>query len=101
MFGNDGVAAVKKEMLQLHDRKVMIAKKSVDLTRDQKREALEYLMFLKRKRGERVKGRGCADGHCGSCGGCGILTWYVGTLLASVCASASFYLSATLSFQEH
>jgi hypothetical protein len=63
MFGNDGVAAVKKEMLQLHDRKVMIAKKSVDLTRDQKREALEYLMFLKRKRNGKVKGRGCADGR--------------------------------------
>ena len=50
-------------MLQLHDRKVMIAKKSVDLTRDQKREALEYLMFLKQKRSGKVKERGCADGH--------------------------------------
>ena len=49
-------------MLQLHDQKVMITKKSVDLTRDQKREALEYLMFLKHKRSGKVKGRGCAYG---------------------------------------
>ena len=41
----------------------MISKKSVDLTRDQKREALEYLMFLKRKRSGKGKGRGCVDGR--------------------------------------
>jgi len=41
----------------------MEAKKSVDLTRDQKREALEYQMFLKRKRSGKVTGRGCADGR--------------------------------------
>ena len=29
---------------------------------EQKKEALAYLMFLKRKRGGKIKGRGCADG---------------------------------------
>ena len=47
MFGQDGVAAVKKEMQQLHDRKVMAAKHSSDLTPEQKKQALAYLMFLK------------------------------------------------------
>ena len=47
MFGKDGVAAVKKEMQQLHDHKVMAAKHSSDLTPEQKKQALAYLMFLK------------------------------------------------------
>jgi hypothetical protein len=63
VFGDDGVAAVKKEMLQLHDRKVMAPKHVTDLTPEQKREALAYLMFLKRKRCGKIKGRGCADGR--------------------------------------
>ena len=49
MFREDGVAAVKKEMQQLHDRKVMVAKHSAELTPEQKKEALAYLMFLKWK----------------------------------------------------
>ena len=62
MFGEAGVEAVKKEMQQLHDRQVMKAKEAKELTREQKKEALAYLMFLKRKRGGKIKGRGCADG---------------------------------------
>ena len=49
MFGEDGVAAIKKEMEQLHDRKVMTAKHSAELMPKQKKEALAYLMFLKWK----------------------------------------------------
>jgi hypothetical protein len=63
VFGEDGVAAVKKEMLQLHDRKVMEPRHAADLTPAQKQEALAYLMFLKRKRCGKIKGRGCADGR--------------------------------------
>jgi Reverse transcriptase (RNA-dependent DNA polymerase) len=63
MFGEDGVAAVKKELQQLHDRKVMAVRHHTDLNAEQKREALAYLMFLKRKRCGKVKGRGCADGR--------------------------------------
>ena len=62
-FGQAGVDAVKKEMKQLHERKVMEAKKPTELSPKQRREALGYLMFLKRKRCGTVKGRGCADGR--------------------------------------
>ena len=55
-----GVHAVKAELQQLHDLKVMEAK---PLSPSQKREALGYLMFLKRKRSGKVKARGCADGR--------------------------------------
>ena len=63
MFGEAGVEAVKKEMQQLHDRQVMKAKEAKELTREQKKEALAHLMFLKRKCGRKIKGRGCADGR--------------------------------------
>ena len=56
MFGEAVVEAVKKEMQQLHDKKVMIAWDPSKLIPGQKREALAYLMFLKCKRG------GCTDG---------------------------------------
>ena len=62
-FGKDGEIAVEKEMRQLHDRGVMIPVHKKNLTPDQRREALAYLMFLKRKRCGKVKGRGCADGR--------------------------------------
>ena len=63
VFGDKGVEAVQKEMTQLHERKVMRPKHKQELTPEQRREALGYLMFLKRKRCGRVKGRGCADGR--------------------------------------
>ena len=44
LFGSQGMKAVKAELQQLHDLKVMAAK---PLTTAQKREALGYLMFLK------------------------------------------------------
>jgi hypothetical protein len=50
LFGEDGVAAVKKEMKQLYDRKeVMEPKHGAGLMNEQKKEALAYLMFLKQK----------------------------------------------------
>ena len=63
VFGEGGYAAVKQEMQQLHDRKVMQPIRRKDLTPEQKREALGYLMFLKKKRSGKLKGRGCADGR--------------------------------------
>ena len=61
-FGADGMKAVEKEMKQLHDRDIMIPVHKKSLTPEQRREALAYLMFLKRKRCGKIKGRGCADG---------------------------------------
>ena len=63
LFGEYGVATVWKEMQQLHDQKVMAARHSAELTPEQKKEVLAYLMFLKRKRCGKIKGHWCADGR--------------------------------------
>ena len=62
-FGEAGAAAITKELEQLVYRKVLEAKKADSLTREQRRAALRYLMFLKMKRSGKIKGRGCADGR--------------------------------------
>jgi hypothetical protein len=49
MFGDEGALAVKKEMSQLHDPKVLAPSHRKDLTPEQRRDVLGYLMFLKRK----------------------------------------------------
>jgi hypothetical protein len=63
LFSEAGIEAVRSEMAQLHDHKVMKPVHSRELTPEERREALAYLMFLKRKRCGKVKGRGCADGR--------------------------------------
>jgi hypothetical protein len=60
-FGDAGVEAVFKELQQLHDRKVLEPKNANHLTDDERHAALQYLMFLKKKRNGTIKGRGCAD----------------------------------------
>ena len=62
VFSEGGYAAMKKEMQQLHDRKVMQPISQKDLSPEQKKEALGYLMFLKKKGCGTIKGWGCADG---------------------------------------
>ena len=63
-FGEAGVDAVLKELKQLHDRKVLEPRQPETMTtREEKRAALHYLMFLTKKRCGRIKGRGCADGR--------------------------------------
>jgi hypothetical protein len=62
-FGNDGIAALGKEMEQLHTRKVAKPVDGNSLTWDKKRATLRYLVFLSKKRCGRVKARGCADGR--------------------------------------
>ena len=51
-FGNDGLKAVEKGMHQLHDRDVMTPVHKNCLMPEQQKEALAYLMFLKRKHWE-------------------------------------------------
>ena len=63
IFGEAGAAAVTTELQQLHDRGVLAPKLFSELTREQRARALAYLMFLKRKRDDSIKGRGCADGR--------------------------------------
>jgi Reverse transcriptase (RNA-dependent DNA polymerase) len=63
MFGTKGADALMKELGQLIVMKVMSGCNSRELTPDQKKNSLKYLMFLKEKRCGRIKGRGCADGR--------------------------------------
>ena len=63
LFGDAGVVAVTKELVQLHERGVVEPKFIQDLDREQKQAALQYLMFLKQKRNGIIKGRGCTDGR--------------------------------------
>jgi Reverse transcriptase (RNA-dependent DNA polymerase) len=62
-FGQDGADAIMVELEQLLYRKVMDGCKAGDLSKEQKKAALKYLMFLKQKRCGKIKGRGCADGR--------------------------------------
>lgn len=62
-FGEAGMEAVLMELKQLHDRKVMEPRDPDALTAEEKRAALQYLMFLKQKKSGKIKGRGCADGR--------------------------------------
>jgi Reverse transcriptase (RNA-dependent DNA polymerase)/Zinc knuckle len=63
LFGERGTEAVLKELKQLHDRGVMEPKKASEMSREDRYQALSYLMFLKEKRDGVIKGRGCADGR--------------------------------------
>ena len=64
VFGKKGEAAVQKELQQFHDHRVFKPKKPQDLSYEQRRRSLAYLMFLKLKSDEvTIKGRGCADGR--------------------------------------
>jgi len=62
-FGEKGNNALLKELNQLHERDALLPKKKEDMTYDERRKALRYLMFLKEKRDETIKARGCADGR--------------------------------------
>jgi hypothetical protein len=62
-FGKSGADAVVAEMRQLDYRKVIKPVNGKELTREQKRRALHYHMYLKQKRCGRIKARGCADGR--------------------------------------
>ena len=59
----DAVEAVRVEMNQLHVRKTVKPLAASSLSQEEKRAALQYLMFLKKKRCGKIKGRGCADGR--------------------------------------
>jgi len=61
MFGEEGNNALLKELNQLHERDALLPKKKEDMTHDERKKALRYLMFLKEKRDGTIKARGCAD----------------------------------------
>jgi hypothetical protein len=62
-FGAEGISAVEEELKQLDTRDVFTPVFVNEMSPDEKRESLPYLMFLKQKRSGHIKGRGCADGR--------------------------------------
>jgi hypothetical protein len=57
-FGEPAVAAVIKELWQQHARAVMVPVTEASLSRKQKHDALQYLMFRKQKRCRKIKEEG-------------------------------------------
>ena len=62
-WGSAGIVAALQEMDQLLKKKVFNFVRKEDLTREQVRKALRTLIFLKKKRCGRIKGRCCVDGR--------------------------------------
>ena len=63
ILGEKGETAIGKELKQIHDMEGFQPKHWYELTKDERANALRYLMYLKEKRDGKVKGRGCADGR--------------------------------------
>ena len=63
IFGEHYVREFRKELDQLHGRKVIQPRLPRDLTVEQKIRALSYLIFIKEKRNISIKGRVCEDGR--------------------------------------
>ena len=63
VFGDRGLAAIKKEMQQFYDLNVIAPISIKDMTKQQKSWALSYLIFLRERRDDKIKGRGCANGR--------------------------------------
>ena len=61
-FGKKAVQAVLAEYMQLEDMDTMEAIDPSKLTRQQRRDALELLTFIKMKRSGKLKSRACANG---------------------------------------
>ena len=55
--------AITKELKQIHDMQGFQPKHWYEMTKEERAEALNYLMYLKEKRNGIIKGRGCADGR--------------------------------------
>jgi hypothetical protein len=63
MFQEKGEVAIQKELKQIHDMEGFNPKHWFELTKEERANALKYLMYLKEKRDGKIKGRGCADGR--------------------------------------
>jgi Reverse transcriptase (RNA-dependent DNA polymerase) len=61
-FGNKGKEAAMNEMKQLHERNVFEPVRIEDLNNNERKRAMESLIFLVEKRDGTVKGRACANG---------------------------------------
>ena len=50
-------------MTQFHDREVVRSLSSGEISYEVRKKVLDYLIFLKKKRNGKIKGRRCADGR--------------------------------------
>ena len=62
VFGEAGADGVRKELQQLHNRKIPKPVHPEGLSKAQCAKVLEYLMFSKEKQSGVIKGWGCTDG---------------------------------------
>jgi len=62
-FGEKGNEVFIKELNQLHEREALLPLKKEDMSHEQQKRELLYLMFLKGKRDSTIKTRGCTDGR--------------------------------------
>jgi len=51
------------DLNQLHQQEALLPIKREDMSHEEKKKALWYLMFLKEKRAGSIKARACADGR--------------------------------------
>jgi len=63
IFGEIGKEALTQELKQVHDMDIFNPKDPCKMTCEEKKQALEYLIFLKQKKSGRVKTHRCADGR--------------------------------------
>ena len=63
LYKEEGAEAVLKELRQIHSKKDIIPLQPKEMTYEQKKAALRYLMFLKKKLCGRINGRDCVDGR--------------------------------------
>jgi len=52
-----------KELNQIHEQKALLPLRKEDMSYEQRKKALCYLMFLKEKHNGMIKARGCVDGR--------------------------------------
>ena len=62
-FGVAGTIAVSDELQQLYTKDTFTPVETTTLSPEQKKSALRSLMFVKKKRDGKIKGRACADGR--------------------------------------
>ena len=62
-FGDRTMVAVEKEVRQLDSMDALQPDDPSKLTKEERRAAMAYLMFVKEKRDGTLKGRGCCDGR--------------------------------------
>jgi len=62
-YGSRGVKAIMKEIKQLHTRQALMPHNKNDMSYEERKIALRYLMFLKEKCDRTIKSRGFMDGR--------------------------------------